>query len=303
MERITASCLLTGASGFLGKHIYATLVQLYISVVGLCHSNTYNGLFTRCNLTRPAEITACLSDIQPDIIIHSAAMRDPDACEDDPDTAKALHVTATDILASYAASHARLLVYISTDYVFDGASSPYREEDAVTPLSVYGTTKALGEDAARKCAHHLIVRIPLQYGYTTPNDDAFILKCLAQLNRGGEIGCDDTQKRYPTLSDDIAVAVDMLTRMDYHGTVHVSAKEVYTRYSMMKALAQCFSYPDAQLVIRHNAHTPRAQRPNHVQLDCTRFHRLTHMRCTSFEEGIQLCKDKMIHDTYDWRTI
>ena len=86
-------------------------------------------------------------NFQPHVIVHCAAERRPDVVENHPDTASQLNVDASGNLAKEAAAIGAFLIYISSDYVFDGTNPPYREEDIPNPLNLYGKTKLEGEKA------------------------------------------------------------------------------------------------------------------------------------------------------------
>lgn len=303
MERISiekSTVLLTGASGFVGKIIYPILSSACARLIGICHTHTYNDTFIPVDICDSRALENALNTYSPQIIIHSAALRDPDACEDAPERAHDLHVQATAECAQWAAGNNAILVYISTDYVFNGEHPPYTENDPLTPLSVYGRTKALGEQAARQCPYHIIIRIPLQYGYSTVNDDSFLLKSLVQLNRGGEIRCDNTQMRSPTLSDDVGYALCDILHSPFTGTIHISGPSRMTRFDMMTSIADVFSYKKAHIIPYKNAHTPRAQRPKDSRLDTSLYYSCKWHACTPFIEGLITCRNKMKKDNCDW---
>jgi S-adenosylmethionine synthetase len=306
MEHVTlenTTCLLTGASGFVGKIIYPILKHAFSRVVGLCYSNTTHTAFLPVNLFNRGDLTRTLRTYSPRVIIHSAALRDPDACEATPEIAHSLHIDATEECAEWATANNAILVYISTDYVFDGEHPPYSEDDPTSPLSVYGRTKLRGELAARECPEHIIARIPLQYGYSTLDDDAFLLKSLAQLNRGGEIKCDNSQPRYPTLSDDIGYALCDILRTAFTGTLHISASSRKTRFDMMNEIADVFSYPHAKIIPCKNAHTSRAPRPKDSQLDTSTYSSFAWHHLNSFYDGLNICLHKMKKDDCDWYSL
>jgi len=112
------------------------------------------------DLTDPDRIAAALKQVQPALVINAAAYTAVDAAEKDETAALALNTTGPATLAGLCAQQDVPLIHVSTDYVFDGTSTrPYREEDAPSPLGVYGRTKLAGEEAV--CQHnprHIIVR-------------------------------------------------------------------------------------------------------------------------------------------------
>ncbi|WP_282073111.1 SDR family oxidoreductase, partial [Janibacter hoylei] len=101
----------------------------------------------RLDLSDSNAVKAYFQEIKPEIVIHCAAERWPDRCADDPDTAWKLNVGSTEFLAKYCSEIGAQLVYISTDYVFDGSAPPYTTDDTPNPVNFYGRSKLAGEEA------------------------------------------------------------------------------------------------------------------------------------------------------------
>jgi len=144
----------TGASGQLGHEL--------VRVFG--NHEAYWATHARDDITQ-RHIVATILDFKPDIIIHAAALTDVDACELHPQLAFQVNEQGTRYVAEAARSTGALLVYISTDYVFDGTKGePYVETDATNPINVYGQSKLAGERAAQEAERWLIVRTSWVYG-------------------------------------------------------------------------------------------------------------------------------------------
>ena len=292
--------LFTGASGFLGK-IAVPILQQHRRTAGLCRHNTLNGSLIPVDLTDHDALEAVLALVQPTVVIHSAACRDPDACERDPDYAMRLHAGTTSHMAEWCNQEDASLVYISTDYVFDGKNPPYREDAPPSPLSVYGRTKAAGESAAIEAKRHMVVRIPLQYGYSQPVDDSMVLKIVARLKTGGKCEIDNWQFRYPTLADDVAHALVGLLRINFNGIVHLRAPSKVTRFDMWQHIARVFGYNPELVIPMADAETHAAARPRDAALDTALFDSLNLHQFHDFPAGLELTMQKMEADGYDWR--
>jgi dTDP-4-dehydrorhamnose reductase len=294
--------VLTGASGFFGKIAHAIFARQH-PTLGLCHTHTCDGTFTATDLTEPAALAELLDRHAPAVVVHAAAVRDPDACERQPDYARRLHVDATAQMAAWCAAHDRCLVYISTDYVFDGSAPPYLEEDPVTPVNLYGRTKAAGESAARACPRHLIVRMPLQYGFSCVPDDAFLLKVLHALNCDSVHHVDHCQVRNPTLSDDVARAILHLLARGYSGTIHLCSRTRATRFQMWRMIAQAFGYDTACILPTFAPAATAAERPADSGLSAGRAYTLQVAPFCAFHEGLLQCHTLMEHAGVDWRLL
>lgn len=143
--------LLTGKNGQVGFELQRALAPLgEINAVDQ----------TECNLADRNAVRALVQAIQPDIIVHPAAYTAVDKAESEPALASAINGVAPSILGEEAAKIGALVVHYCTDYVFDGAKQThYTEEDAPSPLSVYGKSKAAGTQAlCQQTAHHLVFR-------------------------------------------------------------------------------------------------------------------------------------------------
>ena len=152
-------------------------------------------------------------------VVHLAAFTDVDGCERDPDLAHAVNAEGTKNVAHAASETGARLIYISTDYVFDGRSQdPYREEDPVAPLNVYGETKEAGERYVRAVPGHLIVRTSWVFG-----QGRNFIRTIAELGRTQDtIEVVEDQRGRPTYAVDLAAAIAFLVQGTQEGTLHVT---------------------------------------------------------------------------------
>ena len=147
--------LITGGNGLLGQKLIAALrndpeVELTATSRGDDRTAEPLGDRYRCmDVTVAAEVDAVFDAARPDVVIHAAAMTNVDACELDPAACERQNVVATKHLVSAAARHGSHFIFLSTDFIFDGANGPYREEDEAQPLNVYGRSKLAGEELVR----------------------------------------------------------------------------------------------------------------------------------------------------------
>lgn len=111
-----------------------------------------------------AGLAACVREVAPELIVNAAAHTAVNRAESEPELARTINALAPDVLADEANRLGAWLVHYSTDYVFDGSgATPWREDDATGPLSVYGRTKLAGEQAVARCRRHLIFRTSWVY--------------------------------------------------------------------------------------------------------------------------------------------
>jgi len=155
--------LVTGASGLLGRELLRRFAQQKWKCLGLAFSRA-GGELVRVDLRDRREVEKVLDDFRPTVVVHAAAERRPDVVEQQPEAASRLNVSATETLAELCSKYGIFLIYMSSDYVFDGRSPPYHPDSPTNPPNKYGQTKRDGEVAVLKHAGTAVLRVPVLYG-------------------------------------------------------------------------------------------------------------------------------------------
>lgn len=158
--------LLLGANGQVGHELRRALAPLGTVTCATRAGRLDGAECETTDLADAAALEALVERCAPDVIVNAAAYTAVDRAEDEPDAAHAINAIAPGVLARVCARRGARLVHYSTDYVFDGrGTQPYREDDPIAPLGVYGASKAQGEAAIREAgARHLILRTAWVYG-------------------------------------------------------------------------------------------------------------------------------------------
>ncbi len=198
----------TGANGQLGKEIARQ---------GAKHELILTDYDT-LDVTDYSAVTAFMKTVRPDAVIHCAAYTNVDGAEADYDGAFRINAVGTQNLAAGCLETAARLVYISTDYVFDGQTrQPYREFDPVNPKNVYGLTKQHGEEIVRQLlGRHYIVRTAWLYG----EGSNFTRTMLNLAAKNSTLKVVNDQIGTPTSTVDLARAIYALLATDAYGTYH-----------------------------------------------------------------------------------
>jgi len=211
--------LVTGAAGLLGTDVVAAAERRDHSVLGLGRAEL--------DVTDAAAVSACVAAEAPDWVFHCAAYTAVDAAEDEPELAMLVNRDGAENVARAVAAAGARMVYVSTDYVFDGEQrSPYRSTDPTNPLSVYGRTKLAGEQAVLGAGANgdgaLIVRTGWLYGAAGRN---FVAAILERAMKGDPLSVVADQRGRPTWTRNVAeVALD-LVESDASGVWHVADGE------------------------------------------------------------------------------
>jgi dTDP-4-dehydrorhamnose reductase len=203
--------LVTGGHGQLGRALLRT-APAGMEVVALGSSD--------CDVTDPATVRAIVARIEPELIVHCAAWTDVDGCERHPERAWRVNALGAQHVATACAEAGAVLVYISTNYVFDGErDEPYHEFDRPNPLSVYGASKLAGEEVVRAlCPRHAIVRTAMLYDAHSRNFVTTVLRLAREQPRLRMVA---DQYGNPTFVDDLARALWQLVVQPAYGTFHL----------------------------------------------------------------------------------
>lgn len=178
-----------------------------------------------------------VKDINPDVLVHAAAFTDVDGSESKEDLAYNVNALGTRNVAIACQEAGSALVYISTDYVFDGTKGqPYREYDQTNPLSVYGKTKHQGEVYIRDILNKFyIVRTAWLYGYHGPN---FVTTMLKLAENHDSISVVSDQIGSPTYTRDLATAINQLITKPSYGIYHVTNSDHCSWYEYAQEIFQ-----------------------------------------------------------------
>jgi len=210
--------VITGARGQLGRSLQEGLKSQDLLLIDL----------PEYDVTEPGIIDA-IEDFQPHVMIHAGALTDVDACELDPDSAYRVNALGTrNVAVACQRCHASLL-YVSTDYVFDGTKGePYLEFDQPNPIGVYGRSKLAGELFVRDLLSRFwIVRTAWLYAQGGNN---FVAKILALTEERDELSVVTTEVGSPTYAPDLAQAIVRLIEYPLYGIYHLVNEGSCSRY-------------------------------------------------------------------------
>ncbi|MEY2419709.1 MAG: dTDP-4-dehydrorhamnose reductase [Actinomycetota bacterium] len=249
--------LVTGAGGQLGHDLVSEFSgDARYDVVGTTHASM--------DLADRDSVLATIGGFEPDVVIHGGAWTAVDACEGDPDHAFAVNGFGTRNVAEAARRVGAHVVYVSTDYVFDGAKDgPYREWDPTQPTSVYGASKLAGEREIDPGS--AIVRTSWVCGVHGNN---FVKTMLRLANERDTWGVVDDQRGCPSFTADLAVAIKQLAVGRLPGVFHLSNQGETTWYGFARAILEAAGHDSSRITPITTAEYPTpAARPANSVLD------------------------------------
>lgn len=272
--------LITGHKGMLGRELERVARALGKEVTGLD--------LPECDITHRKQVERAIFDAEPDLVLHAAAFTTVDRCETESDLAYLVNATGTQNVCLAAQKLDVPLLYISTDYIFDGEKPhplPYDEWDAANPLSVYGKSKWAGECFVRElCAKHFIVRISWLCGRGGANFVETILKLAGEKN---ELKVVNDQHGSPTFVADLAPELLRLADYGAYGTFHITNQGYTTWFEFAKKIVELCKLK-THILPCTTAEFPRpAPRPKNSRLSPRLYENALGNRMPTWEEGLK----------------
>jgi dTDP-4-dehydrorhamnose reductase len=236
----------------------------------------------------PAAFASFLRTENPGAVVHLAAHPDPDFCEDHPEEARRLNLGSVQTLAATVPAGTYLL-FVSSDYVFDGRLPPYAEDAPRSPLSLYGRLKCEAEDILARRPNTAILRVPLLIGGGPDLERSGFISIMRRALKGGEPQTvDDVLVRRPIWTRDVAEVIAFLLRTRATGVLQASGPRGGTRYGWTCEFARIFGLPCAHLKPSREVVARRAGRPRDSHLLTARLDALGAPAPRDFAEVVRV---------------
>ena len=295
--------LITGSNGLLGQKLVAALrndpqVELIATSRGADRTPVALGeRYCSMDITAQAAVDAVFDTAQPSVVIHTAAMTNVDACELDPAACELQNVTATEHLVRAAQRHNSHFIFLSTDFIFDGANGPYREEDAAAPLSIYGHSKLHCERTVMNAglAKWSIARTIIVYGIAEGlSRSNVVLWAKGALEKGRPINVVDDQWRMPTLAEDLADGCIRIAKRGATGIFNLSGPDGMSILELVQRVGAFFQL-DTSVVspVKSDTLGQPARRPPRTGFVLDKARQELGYAPRSFEEGLAVLRDQL----------
>lgn len=289
--------LVTGANGLLGQYLIRDLAMAGYKVIAAGKGNSrlpdYAGItytYLPLDINDKKVVHEIIEKVQPSVIIHAAAITQPDACELDKETCWNTNVHATAYITEAAEKASGRLIYISTDFVFDGEDGPYKEEDKPHPVNYYGESKLAAEQIVQSSTvEWAIVRTVLVYGNILAGTRSNVVTWVKDnLESRKNIKVVNDQVRTPTYVEDLSKGIVLIVQKNAKGIYHISGKEVFTPYEMAVQVADYFGL-DKSLMEKVDAaiFTQPANRPLKTGFIIDKAEKELGYMPVTFKEGIR----------------
>lgn len=269
--------LIIGGKGLLGTNIASVLDKTFDLTI--CDIDTWD-------ITDKASGESHIEKHCPDVLINLAAITDVDGCEEKRELAQRVNAYGAGIVADLCREHNVRFVHISTDYVFDGKKTvPYKENDPTNPMSVYGTTKLMGERAVlEKNPSSLIIRAQWLYGKGGEN---FITKVVTIAKQSGTLRVVNDQRGSPTYARDLAEPLIALIEKGKTGIYHLANSGSCTWFEFAGEIFRLLEIDTAITPISSDELERKAKRPSYSVFDMWKFQKDTGLKMRPWQEALR----------------
>ncbi len=241
--------LITGSNGLLGQKLLHTLSTNLQELIGcdlsersLVDDVIHN--YRQLDITERKPTVAAICDIAPQVIVHTAAMTEVDRCEIEKELCWRVNVTGTEHILAGAARVGAKVIFISSDYIFNGENGPYDEEAVPNPIGYYGRSKLAAENLIRGSGlDWTIIRTIVLYGYGINVRSSFVTWLLDMLRAEKVVRIVDDQWGNTTIVDDLAAGIERSVMLEKSGIFNIGGQSFKTRYKFALDIARVFDLP------------------------------------------------------------
>ena len=289
--------LITGASGLFGSKLAEiATASKYTVYSGYSQDLVASGSPIQFDVSDKNQVEAVFKKVTPEVVVHAAALTDVDKCELNKELAWKINVEGTRNIAEAAKSSHTFLVYISTDYVFNGETGGYAEVDRTDPINYYGLTKLKAEELVKDLVdEHCIARASVIYGSAPAAGKInFALWIINQLKKNEQIKIVTDQWNSPTLNTNLANMTLEIIERKLTGTFHLSGGTRMSRIDFARAIAQTFML-DAKLInpCLSSDFSWSAKRPRDSSLNTSKAHQSLNNKPLQIRQALERMKQEL----------
>ncbi len=270
-----------GAKGMLGRDLMGVLLS------SLPNDEVIGWDIEEIDIQKEEDTVFKIEKLRPNIMVHIAAYTDVDGCELNEEKAFAVNAEGTKHVALTASRCQAKMVYLSTDYVFDGNKrEPYLESDSPHPLNVYGRSKWKGEQYVQELVKDpLIVRTQWLFGRYGKN---FVTSILRQAGEKSVLSIVNDQIGSPTYTVDLAKAISALIQFDASGIFHVANSDLCTWCTFGQAILKLSGMDKGRVIPISSKEIGRpAIRPSYSVLNCQKLKKKTGLTLRPWSEALK----------------
>ncbi|GCC52782.1 NAD(P)-dependent oxidoreductase [Chryseotalea sanaruensis] len=293
--------LVTGANGLLGQKLARLLdedpeIELVATARKPLGYALQNGVYAKMDIENKEDIVSAFFEHKPEVVIHAAAMTQVDDCEVQREQCWTANVTSVELLAEACQWYNTHLIYVSTDFIFDGSHGPLDENEKPAPVNYYGESKLAAEKVVQASSlTWSILRTVLVYGVTPDMSRSnIVLWVKNSLEQGKPIKVVNDQWRTPTLAEDLAMGCYLAAKKNAKGIFNISGKDFMSPYDIAIKTAEYFKL-DKSLITATDSDTFKqtARRPLTTGFVIEKARKELGYEPRSFEEGLKIMSEQL----------
>lgn len=244
-----AKCLIVGASGQIGGALLEEALKAKHDVLGTSFKqNLSEAHFVTTDILSDQSVRHTFDQFKPDVVFACAALANVDYCQLHPDESRATNLDGIKRIANFCNQYNSRLVFLSTDYVFNGKEGPYKEDAIADPVNYYGEHKLLAEQYVRaNSKNFLIVRTTITFGNERVGKN-FYLVLKSKLSQGEQMKVPTDQFGSPSYNKSIAKALVELAEHDLQGILNISSESFISRYEFALLIARIFELNEELII-------------------------------------------------------
>ena len=293
--------LITGSNGLLGQNVVKKLQEKNTCIIyGVSKGenrikNTERFTYFNADLTNRKEIGNLVNRVNPQFIIHTAAMTNVDTCELNKEACDKINVEAVKTLVDLCELNDIHLIHLSTDFIFDGEKGYYKENDHPDPINYYGLSKLRSENIIKDSnIKYTILRTILVFGITDELKNNIVLWVKNSVENKQMINVVTDQLRMPTFVDDLVYACLYAVDNGVEGVFNVSSNTLLSIYDMAIEIANTFQLDRSYInPIPTSLLKQPAKRPLKTGFDLSKSFSQLDLPSHSFLENLQVFKNQL----------
>jgi dTDP-4-dehydrorhamnose reductase len=286
--------LVTGSAGLVGRQVVKDLSNSHQVFSCYNESKPEYGDSVKMDLKNHEMISSVLTEKKPEIVIHLGAMTGVDLCEKERTSASEINTKATEIIAKECSKLNSFLVYVSTDYVFDGNLGMYKEDNVTNPLGFYGESKLEGEKVVQNFSTNwCIARTSTPFGLH-PTKKSFPMWVIENLQKQKQIDILIDQFTSPTYIPNLSRMLIEISERRITGVIHAAGASKISRYQMASMVSDKLNLDGTLLKqISINKMKWVARRPKDSSLDVSRASSILNEKPQKIDQSLNLFIDEM----------
>jgi dTDP-4-dehydrorhamnose reductase len=292
--------IVTGASGLYGSKLAElATARNYEVYSGYNRDEPVCGTPVQFDVSDKNRVEEVFEKVGPEVVVHAAALTDVDKCEINKELAWKINVEGTRNIAEAVKTSGAFLFYVSTDYVFNGETGHYKEDDRPDPINYYGFTKLKAEELVKDLVgEYCIARASVIYGSTPAAGKVnFALWLLNKLERSEKARIVTDQWNSPTLNTNLADMTLEVIERKLTGIFHLSGATRISRYDFAKQIAESFNLDSNLISPTASEFSWAAKRPRDSSLDTAKAQQTLKNKPLQINQALERMKQELAHSS------